>query len=235
MRFAITLLTILSMATAAHAQEGELTYSAPKTPSTLGIVPMIGLGFSHLQWEGGNTSVVRDHNYPNFGFNAGLLKEFGTSGTRFQTGLLYLRETGTVKFEFESGNYRSTSQSDFTVEHIGIPLLVRFRGAKMNGGFAAFRAGVIPAYATGSSTKNTWSSSYKDTSSSGSRDEWSKDGLRSVNVFGLIGLGLETTTAIGREIRFELSYNRSLLPLNHDANEAQVFTQSYLLNIGTVL
>lgn len=235
MKMFIGVVSSLLVGMSANAQQNQVKASVESSNRSFAIVPTIGLGYSKMSIDGKGADSISDINRPYLGLSAGLLAEFGSGEVQFQTGLQYLRETTQLKQDVSFGSSSGSYKSTVAVEHIGIPLIAKFRGIRSSRSSLHFRAGVIPAYATGVSYENESSSNIMGTSTSSKNSGWTREDLRSINVIALIGGGVDVPMSSGNDLRFELNLDRSLLPLNREADNIKIYSQSLLLSIGMVL
>ena len=114
--------------------------------------------------------------------------------------------------------------SQLGVEEIGVPLLAKLnlRGEHMRR--FTFKVGAVPFYAMNVSD---------DVSSSiGSGSYNGNAGLRSVNALAEAGAGFEMPVGRANDVRFEVVYDHSVLPLNSSVGGLQIYSQSISLQIG---
>jgi hypothetical protein len=223
--FSLVLLSGLT----AHAQ--EMGMNVGKLPNASGasglkLVPTIGYSASGSDSQGDATTTV----LPKAGVTAGLLVELGRGTVKGQTGLVYFQNGYKLNYLQSVNGSPTAGTAEGRLYSIGLPILGKMESRLTSGNVLYGKGGVIPSYVAAARIQDSLANSNGGTQGSGGFIA-TKDGINEFNVMGQLGVGFSNNMNANRDFRFELLYNRSLMPVN-SAGANQLYTTSFMLNVA---
>lgn len=236
----IASLTLMVAATTASAQgarnEVQATFAQPRV-SNFALIPAVATGAT-MGWTTDNGSTSGGANVSvgkGSSIEAGALAELGRGLLVYQAGVLYMDYGTQLSASYTSPYNGSRQQNDGTghISYVGLPLALKVRTRVAEGIRLAGRVGFTPAIlvsSRGEWTSRTYNTLGQQISSNSSSDNGT-EGLRSVNVFSVIGGGPEFRIARDQNVRLEAMYEGMMLPIQMNSST----TQTYLSAISAML
>lgn len=200
------------------------------------LIPSGGISYSQFDVQGvvtaGTPITTVDFN-ARPGYMAGLLLEAGRDTFSFQTGLVYLQEGVSVRgVGNDPSGQRYSVDGNIKIHYIGLPILAKISTGSSGETRVSVKGGVIPAYATNTDTQNSTTVSNGVYSTTANQSWSSQDSLRQFNVIGQVGAGVVLPSGGNVDFRFDVLYNRALMPMSLSDTGEKTYSQSVMGVLG---
>lgn len=209
-------------------------YSRART-SSVTLIPTGGLSYSQFDVTGpvavaNSVSTVDFNARP--GFMAGLLVETGRNTFSFQTGIVYIQEGLAIRMSgLSSSGVQFSGDATMKAHFVGLPLLAKINTGAAGETRVSVKGGIVPVYATNIDTQSNERLTQGSYTQNYSSEYSSQTNLRQWNVLGQVGAGIVLPSGGNVDFRFDVLYNRSLMPLQ-SASDTSMYSQSFMGVLG---